>query len=125
MLNVADLKNPETGLTYREENQAKTHAIPLGALVEINPMDYSEDGGLRLFVVAHTRDCDQTPLYALSHYPVAEYLEIQDNLKGPFPADMPGLKSYFKGRAHSAGINGYSNESLTVIRLPSEINHEQ
>lgn len=63
LVNIADLKNPETGKTYREENEAITHNIPLGTLVEV---DCDDSKGLRLFVVAHERDCDGTPLYALS-----------------------------------------------------------
>jgi hypothetical protein len=63
-VNIADLKNPETGKTYRQENNEKKHKIPLGTLVEV---DFeSPKKGLRLFVVRHDRDCDGTPLYSLS-----------------------------------------------------------
>lgn len=68
-VNIADLKNPETGKTYRQENNEKTHNIPLGALVEVDFNDeYCETPkkGLRLFVVRYDRDCDGTPLYSLS-----------------------------------------------------------
>lgn len=65
---VHDLVNPETGNTYREDNLAKHHNIPIGALVEIvsDKEDPSEWDGLRLFVVRHHRDCDGTPLYGMS-----------------------------------------------------------
>lgn len=43
----------------------KKHAIALGSLVEID-IDYSPEHRLRLFVQAHNRDCDGTPLYSLS-----------------------------------------------------------
>jgi hypothetical protein len=69
LINIADLKNPETGKTYREENNAKNHNIPLGTLVEVDFDDSyleSPKKGLRLFVVGHDRDCDGTPLYSLS-----------------------------------------------------------
>lgn len=58
--NVADLKdqNDPQGRTYREVNAEKQHAIPLGALVEL-------ETGERLRVMMKTRDCDQTPLYSL------------------------------------------------------------
>jgi hypothetical protein len=36
LINIADIKNPETGKTYREENNAKIHNIPLGTLVEVD-----------------------------------------------------------------------------------------
>ena len=69
MKNIADITNPKTGKTYREENEAKMHNIPLGTLVEV-VLDADDSAiasnGLRLFVVAHERDCDGTPLYALS-----------------------------------------------------------
>ena len=63
---IADLTNPATGKTWRQENAARTHTIPLGALVEIFGT------GVRLFVAKHTRDCDETPLYSLSAYPPAD-----------------------------------------------------
>jgi hypothetical protein len=69
LVNVADLKNPETGKSYREENNEKVHNIPLGTLVEVDFDDSFCDkpvSGLRLFVVSHDRDCDGTPLYSLS-----------------------------------------------------------
>lgn len=59
-VHIPDLVNPETGRTYREENADLQHNIPIGTLVE------HTETGIRLFVVAHTRDCDQTPLYCLS-----------------------------------------------------------
>lgn len=69
LINIADIINPETGKSYRHENNEKKHNIELGRLVEINFDDsYSVDKkkGLRLFVVSHHRDCDGTPLYGLS-----------------------------------------------------------
>lgn len=35
IVNVADLINPDTGNTYREDNANLTHNIPLGTLVEL------------------------------------------------------------------------------------------
>lgn len=61
-MNVADLKCPDDpqGRTYRQINAEKKHSIQLGTLVELK-------SGVRLFVALHGRDCDQTPLYWLSH----------------------------------------------------------
>jgi hypothetical protein len=42
-----------------------SHTIPLGTLVEVD-LDYVAEHGIRGFVVEHTRDCDGTPLYAIS-----------------------------------------------------------
>lgn len=60
IVNVADLRDPQNpqGRSYREVNASLAHAIPLGTLVEL-------EGGERLRVMKHTRDCDQTPLYSL------------------------------------------------------------
>jgi hypothetical protein len=104
-INIADLRNPKTGKTYREENNSKPHQIPLGTLVEI---DFDDSGlespkkGLRLFVVKHYRDCDGTPLYALSF--------MKD-----WKPDMYG-ESY-KILADAATDSGYSEDSLKVVRI--------
>lgn len=60
LMNIADMADPkdDQGRTYREVNAAIEHSIPVGTLVEL-------DGGERMFVVKHTRDCDQSPLYCL------------------------------------------------------------
>lgn len=66
---IHDLSNPETGKTWKQENLEKHHTIPLGTLVEIETWDEQSEheyGGARLFVASHDRDCDGTPLYALS-----------------------------------------------------------
>jgi len=61
MITMCDLKDPNDpqGRTYRQINAEKQHNIPIGALVEVI------DSGERLFVMKHTRDCDQTPLYSI------------------------------------------------------------
>ena len=65
--------NPATGRTYREDNLARKHGIPIGTLVEVQ-FDTWFGGGAcwkvhaRLWVVKHTRDCDGTPLYSLNRY---------------------------------------------------------
>ncbi len=65
---ICDLKDPDDsqGRTYREINAEKIHTFPIGVLVEI----YS---GVRAFVVKHTRDCDQMPLYSLGFDPDDQY----------------------------------------------------
>ena len=68
LINIADLKNPETGKTYREENNAKQHKYKVNDLVEI--IGWGEKGecgydGMRMYVIGCVRDCDGTPLYVL------------------------------------------------------------
>jgi hypothetical protein len=89
--NVADLVNPDDpqGRTYRQINATKTHKIPLGSLVELR-------SGVRLFVVNHNRDCDETPLYYLSH--------DKDDI-------IPKSKNF----RNESWIGGYDEESLTLI----------
>ena len=91
VINVADLVNPESGKTYREENSELQHNIPIGSLVEVVT-------GERLTVVKHTRDCDQTPLYTLG---------LKDNFK-----DYENLEEY---KQCSSLFYGYSEESLKVV----------
>jgi len=90
---IHDLIDPydPQGRTYKQVNADKQHAIPIGALVEI-------DFGVRLFVVKHNRDCDMTPLYSLSPY-------------------CPGEDAWHArslGNLHKH-FGGYSEERLTVI----------
>lgn len=66
LVNIADIRE-SNGKTVRENNYARLHAIPIGALVEIDcdDDDYLQAHGVRLFVILHTRDCDGSPLYSL------------------------------------------------------------
>ena len=91
LINVADLVNPKTGKTWRQENSELQHNIPIGSLVEVVT-------GERLTVVKHTRDCDQTPLYTLG---------LKDNFK-----DYENLEEY---KQCSSLFYGYSEESLKVV----------
>lgn len=90
MYYVHDIVNPETGLTYKEENMLKRHNIPIGTLVEL-------DSGVRVFVVSHGRDCDGTPLY---------YLAI----------DKEDTKQQRKGFRNSSWSGGYPEDALSVVR---------
>ena len=63
----------ENGKTIKENNLARQHAIPIGALVEVKFDKWHGDGACekvhaRLWVVKHTRDCDGTPMYTLSRW---------------------------------------------------------
>jgi hypothetical protein len=89
-LHIADLVNPNSGKTYREENTEKEHIIPIGSLVELK-------SGVRLFVVFHERDCDGTPLYCLA-------IDSTDTIQ-----EHP---SFLNRKWHG----GYSEESLKVIK---------
>jgi hypothetical protein len=98
---LVDRTDPQ-GRTYRQVNAEKQHQIPIGALVEIVSPDteYPNDSeGVRLFVVKHSRDCDQTPLYCLCHDPDDTIVEQE-------------------GFGNRKWVMGYSEESLKVIRLP-------
>lgn len=97
---ICDLVNPETGKTYREENAEKVHNIPIGALVEILPDEdgYENDmAGVRLFVVSHERDCDQTPIYSLC-------------------ADPNDTIVKKDGFGNTKWYNGFTEEGLAIVR---------
>lgn len=88
---LADFVDPDDpqGRTYRQVNAEKKHQIPIGTLVEL-------DDGVRMWVVAHTRDCDNTPLYNLS--PVKDDIEVER-----------------VGFRNSSWHGGYSEDSLKPI----------
>jgi len=91
---IHDLKDPSDpqGRSYKQVNAEKTHAIPIGSLVELPE-------GVRLFVASHERDCDQTPLYWLT-------------------PDYDDFVREREGWANPKWIGGYSDTSLVVIRGP-------
>ena len=62
--NIADLTNPDSGKTFREENNEMKHKYKVDDLVEIIFED-SEYEGMRLYIIGCVRDCDGTPLYVL------------------------------------------------------------
>lgn len=103
LVNVADLTNPKTGKTYRQENNEKQHNVPVGSLVEVQFDEWFGDGACWkahawLWVVAHNRDCDGTPLYTLSRWNDSEFaLQVK--------------------QVHS----GFSEESLSVIEVTEKI----
>lgn len=99
MTPISNFKNPQSGKTYKEENMEKNHTIPLGTLVEIIG-DISDKKGLRLWVVAHERDFDGTPLYALSF----------DKDWSPIMYGEP-----FKNTSRFRIDGGYTSEILKVI----------
>lgn len=88
---VADMVNKATGKTYREENAELVHNIPVGTLVEVI------ETGIRLFVVHHSRDCDQTPLYCLA----------------VDPEDIQQVTPYF---LNAKWHDGYVEEDLQLIK---------
>jgi len=86
IITVGDLVE-ENGKTIRENNLAKQHALRLGDVVEVDielsdrhgfPTKVDLRGKCRLYVVAHMRDCDGTPLYMVSDLPVAYPLHTEN-----------------------------------------------
>lgn len=104
LVNVADLKNPETGLTYRQENAAKQHNIPLWSLVEV------KGEGLRLYVCEHNRDCDQTPLYSLTMVKQEKYETWKQ-----WSEEKDLMQGVYKTMLMGAVRHGLDEGSLTVI----------
>lgn len=99
LVNIADIVNPETGKTFRQENEEMTHNIPIGTLVDVK----TEDGDtLRLYVVDQIRDFDGSPLYALSFDK-----NWSENMFGPEYRHMAMARCDF----------GYPEESLTIINI--------
>lgn len=124
--NIADLVDAN-GKTIRENNNAVEHAIPLGALVEINAPDQA-DNGLRLFVHSHIRDCDGTPLYILTHrydlvgQPVG-VAYIRSLAEDPERKELAEktLTSFIANQREGATTGGYPESALITIRLNKEL----
>jgi hypothetical protein len=91
-VNLADLRDPndKQGRSYRQVNAEMAHAIPVGALVEM-------ENGCRLYVVYHGRDCDMTPLYSLSH-------------------DKDDTEQHRPQFANYSWVNGIGEESIKIIQ---------
>lgn len=103
---IADLKDPNDpkGRMYRQVNATMQHNIPIGALVELvfeddEFLDEEDYRGVRLYVVYHARDCDQTPLYCLAW-------------------NRHDTNKEEQGFYNRTWLNGVSEDSLKVIRLP-------
>ena len=63
---LVDRSDPR-GRTIREVNLAREHLYPIGSLVEVEGnSDWNSNDGQRLYVAAHNRDCDGSPLYGLA-----------------------------------------------------------
>jgi len=101
------------GKTVRQNNLAVVHDIPLGALVEVTC------SGLRLYVVAHSRDCDGSCLYDLSFDidVINDLAELEANAAYYGMSEMMLLQA----QTHSKIDRHYGRESLVVIRLPGVV----
>lgn len=105
LVNFADLKNPASGKTYRQENAEMVHNIPLDTLVEVIGWEGSKHTGVRGYVCRHDRDCDQTPLYAIS---------LEKGLR----EDKYGLE--LKHLILSAFAHGFAEDGLKIIKRHDE-----
>lgn len=115
----------ENGKTVKENNLELVHNVPVGSLVEITyESEYEEPServkGLRLFVVKHSRDCDGSPLYALSHSLSAQddYDKIEQDIAQHKYGDEMELRlmMLLKWQAMGKILNGYDEGSFTVIK---------
>jgi hypothetical protein len=97
-INVYELTNPKTGKTWLQENAELKHNIPIGTLVELidDNSGVHQRNGVRLYVVAHDRDCDMTPLYSMS-------------------ADKKDTVRQRAGFANSTWVHGWPEEALIVV----------
>lgn len=118
------------GKTIRQNNLEIEHKIPVGTLIEIKLDDEDEnqeENGLRLYVTGHTRDCDGTPLYALSFKPNA-FEEFEKRKKDVderiWEKDdciySRGIALFYLHLASGALLNNYPESCLLVIREPNK-----
>jgi hypothetical protein len=121
MTQIAYEIKDENGVTEKDRNLEQTHAIPLGTLVEVVVGDVIEYG-CRLFVVAHARDYDGTPLYGLSFNPNAckEYEQVTSEWTTYQNKDVKVFDDLYKtvlSRIQGSITTGFSETSLVVIKL--------
>lgn len=131
IINVADLVNPESGLTFRQENVAKTHKFQVGDFVRVKSYEYltpdDPDDSRKIetirdmFVFEQTRDCDQTPLYTITTRRPEDYkglIEIYvDANKNQ--GDIEHTRSHYTQIVRWASIEtGYAEEDLTLLGSP-------
>lgn len=112
------------GKTWKQNNLAKQHDIPLGTLVEITyKSDYEDEEdskfGLRLFVVNHSRDCDGTPLYDMSFdkNSYKEFKQTEEKIQNKDFSDSmdEALVRWMHQRTSGAILRHYGRESLKVV----------
>jgi hypothetical protein len=130
-INVADIIE-ENGKTIRQNNQEKTHDIPIGTLVEVKYDKWFGRGSCvkthaRLWVWSHDRDCDGTPLYSLS----PNSHDLWEGVKIVLPPGFWGdgskwaVKTSIKDSIAKNMLNnvesGFSREQLTPIEVTKEI----
>ena len=101
----------DNGKTIKENNMEKIHNIPIDSLVEVKYDTWHGNGACekvhaRLWVVSHDRDCDGTPLYTLAE----EKLKICNE-----------LEEYFGGKYRVKKRTGFSEESLTIVEVTSDL----
>lgn len=101
MIVFADIVNPSTGKTFREENLEKVHQFPIGSLVELTD---DPPGGIRLHVVGHSRDCDGTPLYSLGIIGEKEIGDLAVVRGSTYPLELIEM------------FHGYGEEQLRLIK---------
>lgn len=104
-----DCVNPKTGLTYKEENLLIKHNIPLETNVLYNQCVGEDENGdniykeRNLFVLAHVRDCDGSPLYVIGELGSEVYNNSFDN-------------EIYNGRFYrKENINGVREDNLKVV----------
>lgn len=115
------------GVTPKQRNYRISHSISLGTLVEIN-LDGDHSDKCRLFVVAHTRNCDGTPLYDLSfkkdsakniddynaEIAAIEEIQLRRQLSDDEKMNL-GLTKFCLHHNRGSILRGYPDNCLSVI----------
>lgn len=116
----------ENDRTIRENRQAIKHAIPLGAMVEVVYDEYLGDGcgravWERMYVIAHNRDCDGSPLYGLGRVPPDQWLEHYHTTVEEWQqlGTFDAKKLLINAMVQSS--HGYGEDSLTVVEITDRV----
>jgi hypothetical protein len=120
----------EDGKTDEERNMEKRHNIPIGSLVEVKLGEWHGEGACektiaRLWVVAHDRDCDGTPLYSLCHEPLFRMNTRNEHVAYVGTDNAWGMEGLLKNEMSVKMIHnvrtGIGEEALKVIEVTEEI----
>lgn len=111
------------GKTIKENNMEVTHTISIGALVEYKLERWYGEGSCavihaRKYVVAHSRDCDGTPLYHVGTAPISSWLE--DSAIDPqwvFPHTPDNSRMYTLACEYYKLESNLSESMLTVVEV--------
>lgn len=122
VVSLSDMVEPN-GKTVRENNLERKHNIALYAKVQITT---GINKGITLFVQGHSRDCDGTPLYCLTHDWRVIGKDVSSDalhkkLVGVLDNMTRSITQYSHAVASGSVYNGVPEECLIVVESAEDV----